>query len=86
MLTYLLTVIIVALAITWLRVLASKRGWIEYAETHFPPLLAEWASCAFCTSFWIASAVGFVLMFFPDHGWTYLFLGVLVSPIVRLMS
>ena len=88
MITYLCTVVVVALAAAWLLLLLSKWGVIEWLQIHGSNFVHKLASCYFCLSWWccvvvtaVFISVNFVIfgVFHVEH----LFIPILSNPLTR---
>ena len=74
-------VAVVGLAASFALALASKWGWLEWAQVHAPSdLLNEMLNCHFCCSWW--ACVILCLLLLPLGGWAML----LVAPCSTMIA
>lgn len=90
MLEYVLIVILVALFAAWVRIVMNKWGITEWCLVNLPELLAKLVECTFCSAFWLATIIGVILAICTygtvDYPGLYIFIGVFVAPIARLLA
>jgi len=72
MIEFACTVFLVSLAVSFLRTLAIKWGWLEYLQVNVThPLLSQLLRCNFCQSFWLGLAICIFLAIFVH--WYFIF-------------
>ena len=76
MIEFLCTVVIVSLAVKFLRTLAIKWGWLEWLQVNVDhPILSQLFRCEFCQSFWLGLAICVFLAIFVH--WYFIFVPAL---------
>lgn len=87
---FLVACIFVALFTAFVRVVLTKWGIIEKLTVNLPPLFSKLVDCNFCSAFWLSTLVGIwlfpVLIGVSGAPWLYLFMGIFVAPISRLLA
>lgn len=65
MLEFIAYVIFVSLVVKFLRTIAEKWGWLEWAQVNAPnDLIEQLLHCPFCQSFWLGLLVSLFLAIF----------------------
>lgn len=73
MVTFVLSIVVVALAAAFFLGLASKWGWLEWLQVHAPnDLIHELLMCKFCCSWWMGVALSVVLALIFGEWWVLL--------------
>lgn len=68
--TFFCWVAVVALLTAFVLGLASKWGWLEWAQVHAPSdFLHKLLTCKFCLSFWTGLAISLILCVAAGWGW-----------------
>ena len=85
MIQYLIVVVLVALMASFMVLILTKWGVVEWLQVHGDELLSKMASCTFCLSFWSCVIVSLVVVIGTDN---ILYLGIpfFAAPITRFFS
>lgn len=81
---YLVLVVLIALAVTFIIQFAEKRGYRDRAIDNTEGLLQEMLKCDFCLSFW-TSLILSLLVISVLGNWWILFAPVFTTPITRFL-
>lgn len=81
---YLVLVVLIALAVTFIIQFAEKRGYRDRAIDNTKGLLQEMLKCDFCLGFW-TSLILSIIVFVVLGNWWILFAPVFTTPIIRFL-
>lgn len=81
---YLVLVVLIALAVTFIIQFAEKRGYRDSAINNTDGLLQEMLKCDFCLGFW-TSLILSLLVISVLGNWWILFAPVFTTPIIRFL-
>lgn len=81
---YLVLVVLIALAVTFIIQFAEKRGYRDRAIDGTDGLLQEMLKCDFCLGFW-TSLILSLLVISVLGNWWLLFAPVFTTPIIRFL-
>lgn len=84
MVSFLMSVVVVALAAAFVILLAMKVGIIEWMQARGDKLVSDLASCHFCMSFWTGTIL-FVIMAVVYDDPLLVFGGMFSCPITRML-
>lgn len=81
---YLVLVVLIALAVTFIIQFAEKRGYRDHVIDNTEGLLQEMLKCDFCLGFW-TSLILSIIVFAVLGNWWILFVPVFTTPIIRFL-
>lgn len=81
---YLVLVVLIALAVTFIIQFAEKRGYRDYAIDNTKGLLQEMLKCDFCLGFWTSLVLSIIVLAVLGNWWV-LFAPVFTTPIIRFL-
>lgn len=81
---YLVLVVLIALAVTFIIQFAEKRGYRDYAIDNTKGLLQEMLKCDFCLGFWTSLVFSIIVLAVLGNWWV-LFAPVFTTPIIRFL-
>lgn len=81
---YLVLVMLIALAVTFIIQFAEKRGYRDYAIDNTKGLLQEMLKCDFCLGFWTSLVLSIIVLAVLGNWWV-LFAPVFTTPIIRFL-
>lgn len=84
MIQFLTIVVLVALLASFLVLLLTKLGVVEWMQVHGDALLAKMAGCSFCLSFW-ACVIGSLLFVLALDDARYVFVPFFAAPLTRYL-
>jgi len=82
--SFLIVVVLVALAAAFLLLLATKVGIIEWMQTHGDKYISKMADCYFCLSFWTGTLIFIPVMLWYDAP-LMIFGGMFSAPLTRYL-
>lgn len=81
---YLVLVVLIALAVTFIIQFAEKRGYRDRAIDNTKGLLQEMLKCDFCLGFWTSLILSVIVLAVLGNWWI-LFAPVFTTPIIRFL-
>lgn len=81
---YLVLVVLIALAVTFIIQFAEKRGYRDRAIDNTRGLLQEMLKCDFCLGFWTSLILSIIVLAVLGNWWI-LFAPVFTTPIIRFL-
>ncbi len=81
---YLVLVVLIALAVTFIIQFAEKRGYRDRAIDNTKGLLQEMLKCDFCLGFWTSLILSIIVLAVLGNWWI-LFAPVFTTPIIRFL-
>lgn len=81
---YLVLVVLIALAVTFIIQFAEKRGYRDHAIDNTEGLLQEMLKCDFCLGFWTSLILSIIVLAVLGNWWI-LFAPVFTTPIIRFL-
>lgn len=81
---YLVLVVLIALAVTFIIQFAEKRGYRDRAIDNTKGLLQEMLKCDFCLGFWTSLLLSIIVLAVLGNWWI-LFAPVFTTPIIRFL-
>lgn len=85
MIQFVCVVVLVALMASFLVLLLTKWGVVEWLQVHGDELLSKMASCSFCLSFWVCLLVTLVVVLGTDNA-LYMSVPFFATPITRFFT
>ena len=85
MIQFVCVVVLVALMASFLVLLLTKWGVVEWLQVHGDELLSKMASCSFCLSFWVCLLVTMVVVLGTDNA-LYMSVPFFATPITRFFT
>lgn len=81
----LIIVVLVALLASFLVLLLTKWGVVEWMQVHGDTMLSKMASCSFCLSFWMCLLLTLVVVLGTDNA-LYMSVPFFATPITRFFT
>lgn len=81
---YLVLVVLIALAVTFIIQFAEKRGYRDRVIDNTKGLLQEMLKCDFCLGFWTSLILSIIVLVALGNWWI-LFAPVFTTPIIRFL-
>lgn len=78
-------VVLVALLASFLVLLLTKWGVVEWMQVHGDTMLSKMASCSFCLSFWMCLLLTLVVVLGTDNA-LYMSVPFFATPITRFFT
>lgn len=85
MIQFVCVVVMVALMASFLVLLLTKWGVVEWLQVHGDELLSKMASCSFCLSFWVCLLVTLAVVLGTDNA-LYMSVPFFATPITRIFT
>lgn len=85
MIQFVCVVVLVALMASFLVLLLTKWGVVEWLQVHGDELLSKMASCSFCLSFWACLIVTLTVVLGTDNA-LYMSVPFFATPITRFFT
>ena len=85
MIQFVCVVVLVALMASFLVLLLTKWGVVEWLQVHGDELLSKMASCSFCLSFWMCLLLTLVVVLGTDNA-LYMSVPFFATPITRFFT
>ena len=85
MIQFVCVIVLVALMASFLVLLLTKWGVVEWLQVHGDELLSKMASCSFCLSFWVCLLVTLVVVLGTDNA-LYMSVPFFATPITRIFT
>lgn len=82
---FLTIVVLVALLASFLVLLLTKWGVVEWMQVHGDTMLSKMASCSFCLSFWMCLLLTLVVVLGTDNA-LYMSVPFFATPITRFFT
>ena len=85
MIQFVCVIVLVALMASFLVLLLTKWGVVEWLQVHGDELLSKMASCSFCLSFWMCLLLTLVVVLGTDNA-LYMSVPFFATPITRFFT